>query len=123
MKTKRIVTISLAIIAVAALTQIFLPRRAEALDQTLPVLRDGGVTCGVTATAIHTALTSSNIASLACENPSATCVRVGGSTVGAAGGLAYGDGCTGGKILSMDVARAWCISSAPVALTCTFATR
>jgi len=120
---KKIFTISLAIVAAAALVVVLLPQRAEALDQTLPVLRDGAVTCGVTATAIHSALTSSNIASMACENPSATCVRVGGSSVGAAGGIAYGDACTGGKILSMDVARAWCISSAPTPLTCTYATR
>ena len=121
---KKLLTISLAALALAATVQLLLPRRAEALSQPLPALQDSQVNCTDTIAAVHTQLNPNRtIASFACENTSTDCVHLGGPGITVATGIAYGDGCAAGKIVSMDVARAWCASSAPVTLNCTYAIR
>jgi len=121
---KKLLALSLAAIAIAATMQLFFPRRAEALSQTLPALQDSQVNCTDTIAAVHTQLNPNRvIASFACENTSTDCVHLGGPGITVTTGLSYGDGCAAGKIVSMDVARAWCASPAPVTLNCTYATR
>ena len=81
-----------------------------ALDAPLSELRDAEVACSAsTPTMIEAAGTRAE--SLFISNSSATCVRIGGSAVSATTGASIGDGCQDGKNISLDVKKAWCLST------------
>lgn len=83
---------------------------ALALDAPLSELKDAEVACSAsTPTPIEAAGTRAESMMLA--NDSATCVRIGGSAVTATTGIAIGDGCTGGRTISLDVKKAYCLST------------
>lgn len=81
-----------------------------ALDAPLSELRDAEVACSAsTPTPIEAAGTRAE--SIFISNGSATCVRIGGSAVSATTGASIGDGCQDGKNISVDVKKAWCLST------------
>lgn len=83
------------------------PPVARALSTPLGELKDVQVTCGSTATAIRPIGASSMLI----YNPSATCVRIGGSsTVSTTRGLPVGDGCDGGKTFPLDGRATFCVA-------------
>lgn len=81
-----------------------------ALDAPLSELRDAEVACSAsTPTPIEAAGTRAE--SMFISNGSATCVRIGGSGVTATTGASIGDGCQDGSNISVDVKKAWCLST------------
>lgn len=81
-----------------------------ALDAPLSELRDAEVACSAsTPTPIEAAGTRAE--SIYISNASATCVRIGGSSVTASTGASIGDGCTDGVGISVDAKKAWCLST------------
>lgn len=81
-----------------------------ALDAPLSELKDAEVACSAsTPTPIEAAGTRAE--SIFISNGSATCVRIGGSAVAATTGASIGDGCQDGKNISLDVKKAWCLST------------
>jgi hypothetical protein len=81
-----------------------------ALDAPLSELRDAEVACSAsTPTPIEAAGVQAE--SLFISNASATCVRIGGSAVTSTRGASIGDGCQDGRSISLDVKKAWCLST------------
>jgi hypothetical protein len=81
-----------------------------ALDAPLSELKDAEVACSAsTPTPIEAAGTRAE--SMFISNGSATCVRIGGSGVTATTGASIGDGCQDGSNISVDVKKAWCLST------------
>lgn len=81
-----------------------------ALDAPLSELRDAEVACSAsTPTPIEAAGTRAE--SMFISNGSTTCVRIGGSGVTATTGASIGDGCQDGSNISVDVKKAWCLST------------
>lgn len=81
-----------------------------ALDAPLSELKDAEVACSAsTPTAIEAAGTRAE--SIFISNSSATCVRIGGSAVAATTGASIGVGCQDGPSITVDVKKAWCLST------------
>jgi hypothetical protein len=81
-----------------------------ALDAPLSELKDAEVACSAsTPTPIEA--TGTRAESMFISNGSATCVRIGGSGVTATTGASIGDGCQDGSNISVDVKKAWCLST------------
>ena len=81
-----------------------------ALDAPLSELRDAEVACSAsTPTPIEAVGTRAD--ALFISNSSATCVRIGGSSVSATTGASIGVGCQDGSNISLDVKKAWCLST------------
>lgn len=81
-----------------------------ALDAPLSELKDAEVACSAsTPTPIEAAGTRAE--SIWISNGSATCVRIGGSGVTSTRGASIGDGCQDGTSISLDVKKAWCLST------------
>ena len=105
---------AIAFLLGACLVGFALSRPAVALNQSLSELKDMAIACSAsTVTPILAAAPqgTTRADSMYIANTSATCVRVGGSAVTSTTGASIGSGCRDGAGITMDVKKAYCLST------------